>query len=144
MASMVRRTLLRTLYSPWTSSFQWQSIRWATKKAAGSTKNSGGSAGRRLGLKKGDGWCTHMHTHTNTRTHTHARSTAGPLPTICVTQTSCIPRHEVGKGPCPHLGAHSAQVSTFSLARLLSDSVGLSSILAAMWVPDQLALHQLN
>lgn len=30
-------------------------IRWATKKAAGSTRNGRKSAGRRLGLKCGDG-----------------------------------------------------------------------------------------
>ena len=32
-----------------------QGVRWASKKAAGSTRNGRKSAGRRLGLKCGDG-----------------------------------------------------------------------------------------
>ena len=62
MASLLKGTV-RALRFPWTVSCQWQSIRWATKKAAGSCKNGGKSAGRRLGLKKGDGWFT---AHTST------------------------------------------------------------------------------
>lgn len=34
---------------------KWNQVRWATKKAAGSTQNSGGRPGKRLGLKVGAG-----------------------------------------------------------------------------------------
>ncbi len=33
-------------------------VRWASKKAGGSTRNGRKTAGRRLGLKCGDGRCT--------------------------------------------------------------------------------------
>lgn len=35
-------------------------MRWASKKAAGSTRNGRKSAGRRLGIKSGDGECIEL------------------------------------------------------------------------------------
>ncbi|KAL5473015.1 hypothetical protein EMCRGX_G027455 [Ephydatia muelleri] len=36
-----------------------QSVRWSSKKAGGSTRNGRKTAGKRLGLKCGDGECVH-------------------------------------------------------------------------------------